>query len=99
MRVAASKRVHRSANDWRGIFKRQQSSGLGQAAFCQREGIALSTFSRWKQQLSSEPGQDRSDSDSADADWIDLSPLAHAGSGWVIELDLGDGVCLRLRRG
>jgi hypothetical protein len=32
------------------------------------------------------------------ATWIDLGKLASARSGWNIELDLGDGVCLRLRR-
>ena len=48
MSTADSKRVRRSADDWRAILAKQRSSGLSQAAFCRREAIALSTFARWK---------------------------------------------------
>lgn len=99
MSVSNGKRSRRSAGDWRGIFEQQRSSGLTQAAFCQREGIALSTFARWKQRLSAKTALEDKAGGGADEDWIDLSGLAGAGSGWTIELDLGDGVCLRLARG
>lgn len=99
MSVSAGKRIRRSADDWREIFERQRSSGLKQAAFCQREGIALSTFARWKQRLSDKADPDHQAGDRAGGDWIDLSRLAGGRPGWTIELDLGDGICLRLARG
>jgi hypothetical protein len=36
---------------WRGLLARQISSGLSVAAFCRREGVALSTFHWWKRKL------------------------------------------------
>jgi len=98
MSVSGSKRIRRSADDWRVILEQQHASGLSQAVFCEREGIALSTFARWKQRLNGAGVPDSKSGDAADADWIDLSRVT-GGGGWTIELDLGDGVCLRLVRG
>jgi hypothetical protein len=48
-----------TASQWRRLFQRQRSSGLSVAAFCQREGVAVSTFFAKRRQLewstSSEP--------------------------------------------
>jgi len=99
MASTGSKRIRRSTDDWREIFGQQRSSGLNQAAFCQREGIALSTFARWKQRLADRVEPEQEAGGRAGGDWIDLSGLAGGRSGWTIELDLGDGICLRLARG
>lgn len=99
MSATGSKRIRRSANDWQAITERQRVSGLSQAAFCQREGIALSTFARWKQRLACQAEPEQKSEGHAGGDWLDLSRLAGSGSGWTIELDLGDGICLRLARG
>lgn len=99
MSAAASKRIRRFAEDWRLIFEQHHTSGLSQAAFCKREGIALSTFARWKQRLSDEAPLERTGGSAANSDWIDLSRTENASAGWTIELDLGDGICLRLVRG
>lgn len=99
MSVSEGKRIRRSADDWRSILDQQRGSGLSQAAFCAREGIALSTFARWKQRLNGEAAPDSRDDDAPGTDWIDLSRLTGTGSGWTIELDLGEGVRLRLARG
>ncbi len=98
MSVAGIKRVRRSADDWRAIFEQQRASGLSQAAFCEREGVALSTFARWKQRLIGEAAPNGKTTDAPGADWIDLSRVT-GGGGLTIELDLGDGICLRLVRG
>lgn len=99
MSAAGSKRIRRSAEDWQSIFEQHHTSGLSQAAFCEREGIALSTFARWKQRLSDEAPSVREGDSASNSDWIDLSSLDNASAGWTIELDLGDGICLRLVRG
>lgn len=96
MSTVEDKRVRRSADDWREILAQQRSSGLSQAAFCRREAIALSTFARWKQRLGSPPDAD-SCAVSGDPGWIELPSIGQSGSGWLIELDLGGGICLRLK--
>ena len=35
---------HRSARQWASILRRYENSGMTQAAFCKRHGIALSTL-------------------------------------------------------
>lgn len=96
MSVAGSKRVRRSADDWRAILEQQRASGLSQVAFCRREEIALSTFARWKQRLAAQP-ETGSEAVAGEPGWIELPPIGQSDSGWLIELDLGGGVCLRLK--
>ena len=95
--MSRSIRPRRTAEQWRSLIAEQAESGLSQAAFCKRERLALSTFSLWKRRLS-EPDELAVRQDEDPATWIDLGQLTSSRSGWNIELDLGDGVCLRLRR-
>ena len=88
------KRIRRSPDQWSQVISDQRASGLSQVEFCKREGIALSTFARWRHRLS---GAEKATS--GEAPWIELSDLPGTRAGWDIELDLGDGICLRLRRG
>jgi len=46
-----------SSGEWRAIFRRQRASGLTVRAFCQRAGVALSTFSWWQRKLRAQPGR------------------------------------------
>ena len=85
-----SKRIHRSPDQWSQVISDQRASGLSQVEFCKREGIALSTFARWRQRLS---GADQLTF--RDESWIELSDFPGTRAGWKIELDLGDGICLR----
>ena len=84
-------RVHRSRAQWQHLIEEQQHSGLSQAAFCQRKDISPASLQNWKRRLAeSEPAEP----------WLELgrAPSVEA-AGWDIELDLGHGICLRLRRG
>ncbi len=92
-------RIRRSAEQWRSLIDDQASSGLSQVAFCKREKIAPSSFAKWKRKLST-PGSKRQELTPDLTPWIDLGPLGSQPkpSAWDIELDLGGGVCLRLRR-
>ena len=92
-------RIHRSAEPWRVIFAEQASSGLTQQAFCDREGIAVSTFTRWRQRLSAPNVAEQGTAfielpRSVDPDHTDRSPDA----GLALRLELGPGVVLELRR-
>ncbi len=88
------KNIHRTAEQWQQIIEEQLGSNLTQKAYCSEQGISLSTFTHWKRKLLA------NDPTEADASWIDLthglSELAPPPSGWKIELDLGNGVVLRL---
>ena len=47
-----SKRIRQSADQWSQVISDQRGSPLCQVEFRKREGIALSTFARWRQRLS-----------------------------------------------
>lgn len=85
----------RSRDEWQRLLAEHQESKLSQRAFCQQRGLTLSTFNHWKRRLSSSPAA----LPSKTGDWLELSPdpVQSAGPGWEIELELGNGVCLRLR--
>ena len=90
--------TRRTAEQWRSLIGEQAESGLSQRAFCKRKRLSLSTFTLWKRRLSEAEVLASAQSEDQ-ATWIDLGQLASSRSGWDIELDLGEGVCLRLRRG
>ena len=77
--------VVRSATEWTGIMADYERSGLSQRKFCASRGLSLKTFGNWRHRLGAGKGS-----------FVALSPPAE--SGWDVELDLGDGVVLRLRR-
>ena len=95
--MSRSVRPRRTAEQWRSLIAEQAESGLSQQAFCKRKRLSLSTFALWKRRLS-ESGKAALIQSEDQASWIELGQLASARAGWDIELDLGDGVCLRLRR-
>lgn len=85
----------RTAAEWQQLVEEQQESGSTQKAFCEMQGIRPATFGYWKRKLSAVSSVDHG----ADSSWLDLSSLTAAkapSSSWRIELDLGNGVILRL---
>lgn len=84
-------RIHRSAEQWQAIVDRQARSDLSAKAFCDSEQLCYAVFCKWRKRLSI-PDQ---------SPLVDLSALVDGRrvSQWDIELDLGDGMTLRLRRG
>lgn len=97
--MSKATRIRRTPDQWRELIAEQAASAMSQEAFCKHKRLALSTFANWKRRLGSTPVT-QNECASDPSSWIDLSSLGVNGSsGWTIELDLGDGVCLRLRRG
>ncbi len=85
----------RGQEEWQHLITQQQSSQLSQRAYCQEHGLGLSTFQYWKRKLES-AGIPVASPDT----WLEL-PSAVDGSlvaGWDVELELGNGVCLRLKQ-
>ena len=92
----------RNQAEWQRLIEEQAASGLTQKAFCDQADIPVATFGYWKRKLK------RLDPSHSDAglttqavsldDWIEVSAPA-SPSGWHIELDLGEDLCLRLSQG
>ena len=95
-------RIRRSAQEWRKLLERCERGGQSHREFCEREGLALSTFQWWRRKLGA-ARRERKDHDGTwfveltdeDADTEKCVPEALA---WEVELDLGGGMLLRLRR-
>jgi len=103
-----SKRRHsrHPASQWQAWVDEQAHSGLSQQAFCRQAGIPVSSFKLWKRRLAGEaPMPYHAAAEPALFAPVSM-PTAEENDdaddeprGWEIELDLGDGVCLRFRRG
>ena len=89
------RRIRRGLEQWRELFNRFEHSGQTQEQFCAAHDLGLSTFSRWRKRLCRQ-----SPMDSSDALFVELAQAAPAPSvqSWDVELELGGGMCIRLRR-
>lgn len=83
--------------EWQQLITEQQAGWMSQRSFCREKGLVLSTFRNWKRRLA----ETAPASPTAEADWLelpaDLTRPADAPQ-WDIELDLGNGLRLRLRQ-
>ena len=85
--------VRRSRSDWQQLIDEQARSGQSQRAFCAARALSAKSFQHWKRQLAATAAP-------PSATRLDLGALPErpATAGWDLELALGAGVCLRLRR-
>ena len=88
-----SKYTRRSQQQWQQLIEAQQSSELSQKAYCQQEGLSIGSFSNWKHKLKEEDSPVVLPEESS---WLELPAAMSADKAWHIELDLGNGICLRL---
>lgn len=103
--ITRHKRARRSASEWRALIQTFSHNGETRAQFCEVHGLALSTFDRWYHHLRQEPPActpTPASSAEANALFVELAreekPIVAASASWDVELDLGRGVFLRLRR-
>ncbi len=93
-------RIRHSEDEWRELFLRFEHGGQTREQFCADEGLAVSTFSRWRQRIQAQ-GHANTKLPS-DAVFVALSsadaPPDAVASPWDVELQLGAGVFLRLRQ-
>ena len=96
--MVTSRRPRRAATQWQQLVAQQQASGLSAPAFCKREDLSYASFIQWRRRL----GQSEltiSSGTTEETRFIELT--APCGSSevperWLIELDLGGGVQLRI---
>lgn len=83
----------RGRDQWQRLMAAFEASELTQRAFCAEQGLAYSTFCYWRRRLRQEAGH----ADHTPA-LVELPVLTGSESGhWRVELDMGDGLVLRLR--
>jgi len=89
MQVNANGHVQRSAAEWRGIIERYRQSGMGMKEFCTQEGLTLRTFEEWyRRQRRAEPGKGQ---------FVEVNPPVPTVEPWAVEVELPNGMRLRLR--
>lgn len=91
--------IRRTTNQWRSLVDDQKQSGLTVEQFCKHHGLTQSNFYLWRKKLAADtPDHLIKPDSSGHAQWINVSaPAAVVGSTWDIELDLPNGVTLRMR--
>ncbi|HEB94506.1 MAG TPA: IS66 family insertion sequence hypothetical protein [Gammaproteobacteria bacterium] len=95
----------RDKAEWQQLIDEQAASGQTQKAFCEQVGISVATFGYWQRKLrvealSTSTGSGTGTDPVSLSDWIELPTRGREiGGSWQIELDLGNGLCLRLRQG
>jgi hypothetical protein len=82
----------RTRSDWEELIEKFERSGLSRQRFCMEGSIPVSSFDYWRRKL-------RRERSPAASSFIELPKVSSLGSDWDVELELGGGVVLRLRRG
>ncbi len=86
-------RRRHSATERRAVLARFAASGAGVGAFCRSESISVATLRRWQAGRG-----DDAQREAAPRRFLDLGALS-GGGALTIEVNLGGGVILRVRRG
>ncbi len=101
----AGKRVRRGESGWGEVLGRFAGSGMSVEEFCRREGIAAGSFYRWRKVLTVPCGSGKAEPAAAlpvphsRPGFVDLGSVGMSGSRVEVQLELGDGIRLRLVRG
>jgi hypothetical protein len=93
----------RTQSEWQSLVKDQAGSGLSAKAFCADQGIGVASFYQWRKRLTTDGVHALPDEPFP---FVDVSALASQVSqqetgapAWLVELELGNGLVLRLNRG
>lgn len=92
--ITKSRSRRRTVEEWTQLMMAYEESGLDQRQFCQQHGLGYSTFGKWKKRLSAATHRPESD-------LIELMPTeteTETSLLWEVELTLGSGMVLRVRR-
>jgi transposase-like protein len=96
MSKTASPRERRSREEWERLMAEYEAGELSQRAFCTQHGLVYSSFGYWRKQLRGGLGaKDRPGP--ALVELPALTGLSVERVPWRIELELGEGIVLRVR--
>ena len=83
-----TRQARRTREEWTRIVEGLDTSGLSAKAYCQRESVSYASLCYWRAKLRKDQGA---------FPFIELKE-GPTRAQWDIELELGAGVFLRLRR-
>jgi hypothetical protein len=89
MQLSSNGYVQRSAAQWSEIIARYRQSGLGSRDFCAAEGLVPRTFAKWERRLRRKDG--------TKGQFIEVPASSVTPSPWAVEVELPNGVRLRVR--
>jgi hypothetical protein len=87
--VTANGHRRRSAAEWRGLIERYRQSGLGINECCAQAGVRVRTFEQWYRRTRR--------AEQRTGQFVEVKPLGTAAGPWAVEVELPNGVRLRLR--
>ena len=90
--VDGSAREFRGEAEWRALMADFERWDGSQVSFCEARGVSRKTFQGWRRRFGLTVGKPRGKR----GGFVEIA--AASGPGWDVELSLGDGVVLRLRR-
>ena len=100
--ATSNRRARRSPAQWQGLIERAARSPLSISAFCGSEGISTASFYSWRKRLGAvAPGSALAETTPEDGAFLELGVLgseAASPAPWDVELQMGAGLVLRLRR-
>lgn len=92
----------RSATEWRALVKAYGKRSCTRPEFCRQHGIAMSTLDWWRKKLDRGMTPCSSSSNSPPVmtplEFLEVTPSRLEAPAWDVELELGSGMVLRLRR-
>jgi len=96
MLKTVSRNNRRSREEWERLMGEYEAGEVSQRVFCAQRGLAYSSFGYWRKQLRGAlPAEDRPMP--ALVELPALARLAVEPAPWRIELELGEGIVLRVR--
>lgn len=109
--VDGMRRARRSEAQWRALVASFERGDETRRVFCARHRVARSTFDWWRKRVRGQAAVSRRGARAAAVPrpqapvFVELTPTATgvigssaAATGWDLELELGAGLVLRLRR-
>ena len=93
--IKSQRRPRKTKSQWQAIMAGFHQSNLSARAYCQEQGVAYGTFAKWRQRLAT---PDHPENRSNLIELISPAPVAQARPDhWQVELELGNGMTLRVR--
>ena len=105
--MKSTRRPRRSATQWQRLVSQQAASGLSASAFCDQHDLSYASVIQWRRrlrqgELPAEAGPTAAAEEPLTVQsmpFIELtapSELCSSADRWLIELDLGGGIQLRI---
>ena len=92
--VDGAGREFRGEAEWRALMADFERWDGSQTSLCEARGVSRKTFQGWRRRFGLTAGKPRGKRRAKPGGFVEIA----AASRWDVELSLGEGVVLRLRR-